>query len=116
MKPHRVDHHGVHGSFRDCHRSACGTRMTHVEKNSVSVSIDVPNLVDAIRFYTSAFGFTESSAPLPGVAVLRAGNTNVCLLENRPAPEARLTRKRPATTSATGRPCISTFMPTTRTQ
>ena len=62
--------------------------MTHVEKNSVSVSIDVPNLVDAIRFYTSAFGFTESSAPLPGVAVLRAGNTNICLLEKRTGTKA----------------------------
>src|SRR5215467_278493 len=64
------------------------TGMTHVEKNSVSVSIDVPNLVDAIRFYTSAFGFTESSAPLPGVAVLRAGNTNICLLEKRTGTKA----------------------------
>jgi hypothetical protein len=25
MKPHLLDHHGVHGSFRDCRRSACGT-------------------------------------------------------------------------------------------
>jgi hypothetical protein len=29
------------------------------------------------------FGFTESSAPVPGVAVLRTGNTNICLLEKR---------------------------------
>src|SRR5215470_14749611 len=64
------------------------TGMTHVEKNSVSVSIDVPNLVDAIRFYTSVFGFTESSAPVPGVVVLRAGNTNICLLEKRTGTRA----------------------------
>src|SRR5262249_27142157 len=55
--------------------------MTPVETTSVSISIDVPNLTDAIRFYTSAFGFTESSAPVPGVTVLRAGNTKICLLE-----------------------------------
>ena len=57
--------------------------MTPVETTSVSISIDVPNLTDAIRFYTSALGFTESSAPVPGVAVLRAGNTKICLLEKR---------------------------------
>ena len=55
--------------------------MTHVEKVSVQISIDVPNLADAIRFYTAAFGFTKFSAPAPGVAVLHAGNMNVCLLE-----------------------------------
>ena len=57
--------------------------MTPVETTSVSISIDVPNLTDAIRFYTSALGFTESSAPAPGVTVLRAGNTSICLLEKR---------------------------------
>src|SRR5215831_9578331 len=57
--------------------------MTPAETTSVSISIDVPNLVEAIRFYTSAFGFTESSAPAPGVAVLRAGTTSICLLEKR---------------------------------
>ncbi|MBO0757741.1 MAG: glyoxalase [Bradyrhizobiaceae bacterium] len=64
--------------------------MTPVETLSVSISIDVPNLVDAIRFYTSAFGFTESSAPIPGVAVLRAGNTNICLLEKRTGTRASI--------------------------
>jgi predicted enzyme related to lactoylglutathione lyase len=64
--------------------------MTPVETISVSISIDVPNLVDAIRFYTSAFGFTESSAPVPGVAVLRAGNTNICLLEKRTGTRASI--------------------------
>ena len=29
----------------------------------------------------STFGFAESAAPVPGVAVLRTGNTNICLLE-----------------------------------
>jgi len=62
--------------------------MTPVETISVSISIDVPNLTDAIRCYTSALGFTESSAPLPGVAVLRAGNTKICLLEKRAGTRA----------------------------
>jgi predicted enzyme related to lactoylglutathione lyase len=48
---------------------------------SVSISIDVPDLAEAIRFYTSAFGFTRCAAPVPGVVVLRAGNTDICLLE-----------------------------------
>jgi predicted enzyme related to lactoylglutathione lyase len=55
---------------------------------SVSISIDVPNLAEAIRFYTTAFGFTESSAPVPGVVVLRAGGTNICLLEKRAGTRA----------------------------
>ena len=62
--------------------------MTDVETISVSISIDVPNLADAIRFYTSAFGFTTSSAPMPGVVVLSAGNTKVSLLEKRAGTKA----------------------------
>jgi predicted enzyme related to lactoylglutathione lyase len=62
--------------------------MTEVEKISVSISVDVPDLDDAIRFYTSAFGFTKSSASVPGVAVLRTGNMNVCLLEKRTGTRA----------------------------
>jgi len=52
--------------------------------NSVSVGVDVPDLTEAVRFYTSAFGFSKSSEPVPGVAVLRAGDVEICLLE-RPA-------------------------------
>ena len=62
--------------------------MTHVETISVSISIDVPDLAHAIRFYTSAFGFTQSSSPVPGVAVLHAGNTKVSLLEKRTGTRA----------------------------
>jgi predicted enzyme related to lactoylglutathione lyase len=58
------------------------------ETISVSISIDVPNLADGIRFYTSAFGFTQSSAPVPGVVVLRAGDTKLCLLEKRAGSRA----------------------------
>jgi len=62
--------------------------MTEAETISMSISVDVPNLDDAIRFYTSAFGFTKSSAPAPGVAVLRAGNVNLCLLEKQTGTRA----------------------------
>ena len=55
---------------------------------SVSVSIDVPNLTEAVRFYASAFGFAKSSEPVPGVVVLRAGNVNLCLLEKRAGSQA----------------------------
>ncbi len=51
---------------------------------SVSVSIDVPNLEQGVRFYTRAFGFSKSSQPAPGVVVLHAGNINICLLEKSP--------------------------------
>jgi len=55
---------------------------------SVSVSVDVPDLVAAVRFYCSAFGFSKSSEPVPGVVVLRAGNTDICLLEKRAGSRA----------------------------
>jgi predicted enzyme related to lactoylglutathione lyase len=51
---------------------------------SVSVSIDVPSLAEGVRFYTSAFGFSKSSEPVPGVVVLAAGTSEICLLEKAP--------------------------------
>ena len=55
---------------------------------SVSVSVDVPDLVQAVRFYCSAFGFSKRSEPVPGVVVLRAGSTDICLLEKRAGSQA----------------------------
>ena len=55
---------------------------------SVSVSIDVPNIADAVRFYASAFGFSKCSTPAPGVVVLRAGDAEICLLERRAGTQA----------------------------
>ena len=55
---------------------------------SVSVSVDVPNLADAVRFYASAFGFSKSSEPVPGVVVLHAGDVKICLLEKRAGSKA----------------------------
>jgi predicted enzyme related to lactoylglutathione lyase len=46
----------------------------------LSVSIDVPSLDDGIAFYGRAFGFVESSRPIDGVAVLKAGETSICLM------------------------------------
>jgi len=51
---------------------------------SVSVSVDVPNVVEGIRFYTEAFGFSKMAEPAPGVALLRAGGIEVWLLEKAP--------------------------------
>lgn len=48
---------------------------------SVSVGVDVPNLADGVRFYTNAFGFSKVSEPIPGLAVLRAGTSEICILE-----------------------------------
>jgi uncharacterized glyoxalase superfamily protein PhnB len=55
---------------------------------SVSISVDVPNLLDAIKFYTGAFGFSKSSEPVPGVAVLQAGSAKISLLEKRAGTKA----------------------------
>lgn len=55
---------------------------------SVSISVDVPSLAEAVRFYASAFGFSKSSEPIPGVVVLRAGDTEICLLEKRAGSQA----------------------------
>lgn len=48
---------------------------------SVNISIDVPNIKEGVRFYSTAFGFSKLSEPVPGLVVMRAGNTNICLLE-----------------------------------
>ena len=47
---------------------------------NVSVSIDVPTLADGIRFYGEVFGFTESSRPHEGYAILMAGGARIGLL------------------------------------
>lgn len=51
---------------------------------SVSISVDVPDLADGVRFYCAAFGFSKAAEPVPGVAVLRAGTSEICLLEKKP--------------------------------
>ena len=51
---------------------------------TLSVSIDVPSLEQGVRFYSAAFGFAKVAEPYPGVAILRAGETSLCLLEKPP--------------------------------
>lgn len=48
---------------------------------SMSVSIDVPNLAEGVRFYTEAFGFAKVAEPMRSIAILRAGDHELCLLE-----------------------------------
>ncbi len=72
--------------------------MRHQEvTTTVSISIDVPNLQQGVAFYCAAFGFSQESAPVPGVAVLRGLNIELCLLEkpagSRPSPKTNDRRK-----------------------
>ena len=64
---------------------------------TISVSIDVPDLEQGIRFYTEAFGFTTLARPVPGVCVLETGTTTITLLEkreqSRPSPDTHDVRR-----------------------
>jgi len=64
---------------------------------AVSISIDVPNLADGIRFYGNGLGFRKTAEPASGVVVLRAGNLEICLLEKAagttPSPETTEKRR-----------------------
>jgi predicted enzyme related to lactoylglutathione lyase len=46
-----------------------------------SVSIDVPNLDEGMRFYGSVFGFIEAASPVEGYVVLKNGDSTIGLLE-----------------------------------
>ena len=64
---------------------------------SVSVSIDVPDMEQGVRFYTEAFGFTKVAEPYPGVVVLSAGGSTITLLEtpagSKPSPDTADARR-----------------------
>jgi predicted enzyme related to lactoylglutathione lyase len=64
---------------------------------SLSVSIDVPDLQQGLRFYEQAFGFSKLAQPAPGVAVLKTGGATLCLLEkragSRPSPHTTELRR-----------------------
>lgn len=57
-----------------------------------SVSIDVPNLDEGIRFYRDAFGFAETVRPFESYAVLRNGDAEIGIVAKaagtKPAPGA----------------------------
>jgi len=63
---------------------------------TVSISIDVPNLADGIRFYSDAFGFAKTAEPYPGVVVMHLEGFDLCLLEkaigSSPAPNSEAAR------------------------
>ena len=60
-------------------------------------ALTCPNLADAVQFYVSAFGFSKVSDPVPGVVILHAGNSEICLLEkragSRPSSHTQETRR-----------------------
>lgn len=64
---------------------------------SVGISIDVPDLAEAVRFYSEAFGLAKLAAPAPGIVVMKAGTTTICLLEkkagSKPSPNAQDLRR-----------------------
>jgi catechol 2,3-dioxygenase-like lactoylglutathione lyase family enzyme len=55
-----------------------------------AVTIDVPSLAEGLRFYCGTFGFEEIARPVPGYAVLRAGEGRLGLMQRAegtaPAP------------------------------
>jgi predicted enzyme related to lactoylglutathione lyase len=63
---------------------------------TMSVGVDVPNLEEGIAFYSRAFGFEKVATPVPGVAVLKAGEATLCLLEKAggTAPSPATTERR----------------------
>ena len=63
--------------------AAAASRDDAMPTTTFSISVDVPDLAAGIAFYTAAFGFVESATPYPGVVVLKAGDTEICLLEKR---------------------------------
>ena len=47
----------------------------------VTVSIDVPTIEEGLDFFGPVFGFSETSRPHPGFAVLSSGEATISLLE-----------------------------------
>lgn len=46
----------------------------------ITVSIDVPSIEEGLKFFGEVFGFTETSRPHPGYAVLASGESTIGLL------------------------------------
>lgn len=55
-----------------------------------SVSIDVPNLEEGLKFYRDALGLVEVKRPIPIYAVLQCGDAKIGIMEKaagtKPAP------------------------------
>lgn len=56
-------------------------RDPEVQRPTVNVSIDVPDLERGLRFYREVFGFLEKARPFPGMAIVDANNITVCIHE-----------------------------------
>ena len=58
---------------------------------TVNLSIDVPDLESGLAFYTTVFGFSETSRPFKEMAVVNAGNLTICIHEkpdgSTPSPQ-----------------------------
>ena len=62
-----------------------------------SVTIDVPNLDEGLRFYRDALGLTEVARPIPIYAILKCGDAQIGLMEksaeSKPAKGSNDTRR-----------------------
>ncbi len=59
----------------------------------VSVSIDVPDLLEGVRFYSDALECTKLSDESETVVVLSAGNTRIYLLQREPGTAKSCSRE-----------------------
>lgn len=46
-----------------------------------SVSIDVPNMEEGLRFYRDALGLTEVARPIPTYVILKCGEAQIGIME-----------------------------------
>lgn len=55
-----------------------------------SVSIDVPQIDEGLRFYRDGLGLVEIARPIPSYAILKCGNSQIGIFEkpagSKPAP------------------------------
>ena len=84
--------------------------MVHIE-----ICVDVPDISSGVRFYADAFGFSLTSEPYPGVAVLAVGAPKSRCSRSARGPNRRRRHRTRDVTIGTGRPCISISMSTTWT-
>ena len=62
-----------------------------------SVSIDVPNLEEGLKFYRDALGLVETRRPIPIYAILQYGDAKIGIMEKaagtKPAPGSEDVRR-----------------------
>ena len=81
-----------------------------------SVSIDVPQLDEGLRFYRDALGLTEIARPIATYAILKCGEAEIGIMESRREPNRRRGLLTFVDMSATGLPFTSTSTSTTLKQ